>query len=144
MSEPQDPVIPAPPEGFVPSRERGPFSSHNGPYFEARPAVGAAQAFYVLPRHCNRMGIVHGGMLTAFLDGLLAAAVGRAAKTASVTIHLSVDFLSMARGGEWVIGESKVTRIASDIAFAEGRLFVGQKDIARATGVFKVMHRPIE
>lgn len=139
-----DESIPAAPDGFVRSEARGPFSTHNGPYFHARPAEGAAQAFFVLPRHCNGMGILHGGMVSAFLDGLLGAAVGRATRTASVTIHLSLDFLSMARAGEWVIGESRVTRQTKDLAFAEGRLHVGNKDIARASGVFKLMHRKIE
>ncbi len=139
-----DTAIPPPPEGFAQTRPRGPFSTHNGPYFEARPEVGAAQAFFALRRHCNGLGIVHGGMLTAFLDGLLASAVGRETKTSSVTIHLSVDFLSMARAGEWVIGESRTTRATKDIAFAEGRVFVGEKDVARASGVFKLMHRKID
>lgn len=117
---------------------------HNGPYFQARPAEGAAQAFYVLPRHCNRMGIVHGGMLTAFLDSALAAAVGRQTKSASVTIHLSVDFLSMARAGEWVMAESRVTRATREVVFAEARIHVGEKDIVRGSGVFKLMHRKVE
>lgn len=136
--------IPAPPDGFVRSESRGPFSVHIGPYFHARPDEGAQHAFYVLRRHCNGMGILHGGMVSAFMDGLLGAAVGRATRTASVTIHLSLDFLSMARAGEWVIGNSRVTRHTKDLAFAEGRLHVGEKDIARASGVFKLMHRKIE
>ncbi|MDR3506491.1 MAG: PaaI family thioesterase [Caulobacteraceae bacterium] len=136
--------IPAPPEGYVRSEDRGPFSMHNGPYFQARPAEGAAQAFYVLPRHCNRMGIVHGGMLTSFLDSALAAAVGRQTKTASVTIHLSVDFLSMARAGEWVMAESRVTRATREVVFAEARIHAGEKDIVRGSGVFKLMHRKVE
>lgn len=143
MSE-EDAVIPPPPKGFAATRKRGPYSTHNGPYFEAHPEVGAAQAFFALKRHCNGIGIVHGGMLTSFLDGLLAAAVGRETRTAVVTIHLSVDFLSMARAGEWVVGQSRITRVTSGIAFAEGRLFVGAKDVARATGVFKPMHRKID
>ena len=143
MSE-DDAAAPSPPEGFVLEHGRGPYSTHNGPYYTAKPAVGAAKAFFVLPRHCNSLGIVHGGMLTSFLDGLLAAAVGRASRTAVVTIHLSVDFLSMARRGEWVMGESRVNRLTGGIAFAEGRLFVGEKDVARGTGVFKLMHRRSE
>jgi uncharacterized protein (TIGR00369 family) len=139
-----DAAVPTPPEGFVEELTRGPFSTHNGPYFTARPAVGAAKAFFVLPRHCNSLGIVHGGMITSFLDGLLAAAVGRESRTTMVTIHLSVDFLSMARRGEWVMGESRVTRLTSGIAFAEGRLFAGEKDVARAAGLFKLMHRRSE
>ncbi len=140
----QDPEIPEPPEGFVRTQARGPFSSHVGPYFHAHPAEGAAHAFFVLRRHCNSMGILHGGMVSAFMDGLLGAAVGRATGTACVTIHLSVDFLSMARAGEWVIGESRVTRATKDLAFAEGRIHVGEKDIARASGVFKLMHRKMK
>jgi uncharacterized protein (TIGR00369 family) len=139
-----DPDFPPPPEGFVASEHRGAFSTHNGPYFEARPEKGAAQAFYVLPRHCNRMGIVHGGMVSAFMDSLLGAAVGRETRISSVTIHLSIDFLSMARAGEWVLGESRCTRATKDLAFAEGRIYVGTKDVARASGVFKLMHRKIE
>ena len=140
----QDPEIPPPPDGFVPSGGRGPFSQHNGPFFQAFPAEGAAQAFYVLARHCNHMGIVHGGMVSAFMDGLLGAAVGRATRASCVTVHLSVDFLSMARAGEWVIGESHVTRATKDLAFAEARVHVGDKDVARASGVFKLMHRKLD
>ena len=69
-------IVPAPPAGFVRSGSRGPFSSHNGPYFH-RAEMGEVteQAFYALPRHANGLGLVHGGMLTAFLDGLMGAAV---------------------------------------------------------------------
>ena len=43
-------------------------------------------AFYALPRHANGLGLVHGGMLTAFLDGLMGAAVYRAARQTAVTL----------------------------------------------------------
>ena len=140
----EDDLVPEPPAGFVRIEHRGRFSMHNGPYFHARPAEGAAQAFFVLPRHCNGLGILHGGMVSAFIDGLLAAAVGRATRTTGVTIHLSVDFLAMARAGEWVLGESRLTRATKELAFAEGHLHVGGRDIARASGVFKLMHRKID
>ncbi len=44
---------------------------------------------------------------TAFLDGLLASAVGHSVGVRSVTAHLSVDFLAMGRAGEWVIGQAR-------------------------------------
>lgn len=137
--------IPAPPEGFVLTSGRGPFTTHNGPYFH-RPSEGGTseQAFFALSRHANGLGLVHGGMLTAFMDGLLAAAVYRATRKTSVTIHLSVDFLHMARVGEWVMGESKVTRATREVAFVEGRAYVGHHDVVRASGVFKLMHRRAE
>ena len=94
-----------PPEGFVRSSERGPFTTHNGPFFYRSVDWGAEQAFFAEARHCNSVGLIHGGMLSAFLDGLLAAAVALKTGTIPVTIHLSVDFLGMGRAGVWVLGE---------------------------------------
>ncbi len=135
-------VIPDPPPGFIRSQGRGQFSTLNGPYFH-KEGEGelVEQAFFALDRHTNGIGLVHGGMLTAFMDGLLAGAVFRGCERSAVTIHLSVDFLHMARAGEWVIGEARMTRATQEVAFAEGRAFVGARDVVRASGVFKLMHR---
>jgi uncharacterized protein (TIGR00369 family) len=132
-------TIPEPPTGFEVSGSRGPFTSHNGPYFHRLCDIGAEQAFYALSRHCNGFGIVHGGMISAFLDGLLAGAAARAAGGRLVTMQLSVNFLDMGRAGEWVIGDARATKVTRDIAFVEGRARVGARDIARATGVFKLL-----
>ncbi|THD80910.1 MAG: PaaI family thioesterase [Phenylobacterium sp.] len=136
-------AAPAPPEGFVLAEGRGLFSTHNGPYFTKPPSEGGLveQAFFALPRHCNGVGLVHGGMLSAFMDGVLAGAVWRSAQRRAVTIHLSIDFLHMARTGEWVMGEARLTRATQEVAFAEGRAYVGGHDVVRASGVFKLMAR---
>jgi uncharacterized protein (TIGR00369 family) len=130
-----------PPPGFELQTSRGPFSTHNGPFYARRVDEGVAQAFFAEPRHCNSYGIVHGGMISAFLDGLLAAAVGQAARSRLVTLHLSIDFLAMGRAGEWIVGEGRLTRLARDTAFAEGVALMGERPIARATGVFRLMQK---
>ena len=133
-----DEAIPAPPEGFVASSGRGRFSTHNGPYFHRD---DGAQAFFALKRHCNSIGLIHGGMLSAFLDGVLAGEASRGSGQVAVTVHLSIDFLDMGRAGEWVLGEASLTRAAGDIAFVEGRAHVRGRILVRATGVFKLMRR---
>lgn len=137
--------IPAPPEGFVQSKTRGPFSTHNGPYFHRvdEDSEVVQHAFFALQRHANGVGIVHGGMLTSFMDGLLGSAVFRTTRKTGVTIHLSVDFLHMARVGEWVVGEARVNRATRDIVFVEGVGRVAGRDVIRATGVFKLMHKGV-
>lgn len=134
-------AIPPPPEGFAPSQGRGGFSTHNGPYFHRSGAdrLVAEQALFILPRHANAFGVLHGGMLSAFLDGLLGAAVFRGTERSAVTVHLSVDFLRMGRKGEWLLGEARMTHATRDVAFAEGRAYIGARDVGRATGVFKLM-----
>ena len=133
-------TVPPPPDGFQPSA-RGPYTTHNGPMFHRVGGERVEHAFFVLRRHCNSLGIVHGGMLSTFMDGVLANAVGRETGQASVTVHLSLDFLSMARSGDWVYGDAVVTRKTRDLVFVEGRIHTGSRDVMRATGIFKPVHR---
>lgn len=130
------------PEGFEPAVARAPFLEHNGPFFERITSEGLPQrAFQVLPRHTNSLGLVHGGMLAAFMDGVLAMGVLLGAGRFGVTVSLSLDYLRMARTGDWIIGESRLLRAAGDLAFVEGRAFVGAHDVVRASGVFKLARR---
>ena len=138
-----DVALPCPPQGYVASEGRGGFSTLNGPYFhrvdgEARLAE---QCFFAQQRHANGLGLVHGGMLSALMDGVLAGAVWRGSGKTALTIHLSIDFLHMARVGEWVMGEARLTRATKDVAFAEGRAYVGDHDVVRCSGLFKLMNR---
>jgi acyl-coenzyme A thioesterase PaaI-like protein len=86
------------------------------------------------------MGVVHGGMLATFMDAVLAMALRQIGR-GGVTVNLSLDYLRMARTGDWVMGESRLLRATTDLAFVEGRAFVGQRDLVRASGVFKLMRR---
>ncbi|MET0295211.1 MAG: PaaI family thioesterase [Phenylobacterium sp.] len=132
-------AVPPPPQGFAPSAGRGPFTSLNGPIYHRLDGEVLQHAFFPLERHTNGLGLVHGGMLSTFMDGVLAAAVGRSLRRRAVTIHLSIDFLNMGRAGEWILGEGRVTRATQAVAFAEGRAFVGPRDLIRVSGVFKLM-----
>ncbi len=134
-------AIPPPPGGFSLSSGRGGFSTVNGPYFHRLDGETLEQAFFALSRHCNGLGLIHGGMLSAFLDGLMAGAAGRASGATPVTLHLSLDFLAMGRAGEWVLGEAKVTRATRDVAFVEGRAHVSGRDLVRGSGLFKLLRR---
>lgn len=137
-------AVPAPPEGFVRSQGRGEFSLHNGPWFHhadlAEPAT-VEYALYILPRHTNGLGLLHGGMLSAFLDSAMGGAVARGAGRPGLTIQMSVDFLRMARGGEWLIARGRMTQAAKEVAFAEAEARVRGRLVGRATGVFKLMGR---
>jgi acyl-coenzyme A thioesterase PaaI-like protein len=108
-----------PPPGFVRVTSSGGFSTHNGPYFE-KPAEGRVlRGFRALPRHANALGIVHGGMLAAFIDSTMGVAVHRLTGRRSVTLRLVTDFLSPGRIGEWIEAEAELT--GSDEAVAHLR-----------------------
>ena len=137
-----DERVPPPPPGFVEAVGRAAFTVHNGPMFHnLEDPVAPQQAFYALPRHANGSGLVHGGMLAAFLDTVLAQAIVHVTRRTGVTIHLAVDYLHMARPHHWVIGRGRVTRETRDVVFAEGEVFSEGRQVARATGLFKMMRR---
>lgn len=127
------------PEGFVLSDKRGPFTSHNGPTYHKQIVGGLVHGFRVLDRHCNNMGILHGGMATAFMDGVLAGAVFRAAGRRSVTLRLTVDFLDIARAGEWLEGRVGVVDLNAEICHVQGEVRRAEVAILRARGIFKLM-----
>ncbi len=130
-----------PPEGFVPTTNRGPYTSHNGPYFHKVEGDTFFHGFRVLERHCNSHGILHGGMMMTFADGLLATAVWRETRVRFVTMRMTSDFKGMVRPGDWVEGTGRVTRAARSVAFAEAEIFVGNRLVFGATGLFKLFRR---
>lgn len=136
-----DNVSDNPPEGYVPSTTRGPYTTHNGPFYHKVTEDGFWHGVRIRQRHCNSRGITHGGMLMAFADGLLGTAVFRETKTVALTIRMNSDFLSSARPGDWLEGTARVTKATRSVVFCEAELFVGQRPVMKATGVFKLMSR---
>ena len=119
----------APPPGFVESKTRGAFTTHNGPLYHKIDGDAFWHGFHALPRHCNGVGIVHGGWLSSFADGVLATAVWRSTETRSVTLRLNVDFLDMVRPGR--VGRGHGRSHAGD---SGARLCTGRCPVCRATG----------
>jgi len=135
-------VGPNPPDGFEESTNRGPFTTHNGPFFHRIHEDGSfVHGFRAAEQNCNGMGIVHGGLVTACADGRMGTAVWRATQSVGLTIRLNADFLSIAKVGDWVEGTATVTRATRSVAFVDASVYVGTRPILHATGVFKLMPR---
>ena len=135
----EGPEIANPPDGYVLLERRGAFWRMSGPYFERGTDDAVEHAFLAREDHCNALGFVHGAMISAFIDGLLArAARGRREGPTAVTVHLSIDFQTMARVGEWVEGAARITHSGRDLVFVEGRAHAAGRNVVRASGVFRL------
>ncbi len=130
-----------PPAGFEPHLSAGGFSRHNGPFYQKIEGHDNYRGFYVLERHCNSMGIAHGGQLVSFVDALLGMAVYRVTRMAPITVRLTSDFVASAKRGDWVEGKGKVTRAGSTVIFASADLYVEERIVLTAQGVFKAQKR---
>jgi uncharacterized protein (TIGR00369 family) len=135
-------VLSSIPQGFKPRSFGQGFIGANGPLytrlFEGKLQLG----FVVEERHCNPMGICHGGMLATFADMLCpitAHASCEATKGRFLpTISLQLDYLGSAPKASWVQGEAQVLRATRNMVFMQGLVTADATLIARVSGVFKI------
>ncbi len=129
------------PAGFEPVRPGGEFMAINGPLYR-RVQDGVFQlGFRVESRHCNPMGICHGGMMASFCDMLLPLLAHRHPEVGQrfvPTISLQLDYLATAGLGAWVQGEGQVLRTTRSLVFAQGLVHADGKPVARVSGIFKI------
>ena len=130
------------PDGFRLSRSRGAFSNHNGPGYEASAEGDVRSGLFVLDRHCNSMGFLHGGMARAFADRSLAMAVWAKAQRASVTLKLTLHFLETVRLHNWLEAHPRVLSYDKDLVQVTADLMIGGERLAaRADATFRVLRR---
>lgn len=131
----------------VPSHYRqlkldGGFITGNGPVFWCEEADGVAFGMRLEDRHCNLVGICHGGWTATFMDIVLPLTgrftVPELELHALLTINLSIDYLDAARSGDWLEGRATVLRKTGRMIFLQGMLLVGERPIARGSGIFRI------
>ena len=133
---------PAIPEGFQPRRYGDGFIAANGPLYLKKLAHGVQLGFRVEQRHCNPMGICHGGMIATFCDMLLPISAHHLSDELSrrflPTISLQVDYLAPSPKGAWVQGEAQLLRSTRSLVFMQGLVTADGEHVARVSGVFKI------
>ncbi|MEZ5945722.1 MAG: PaaI family thioesterase [Hyphomonas sp.] len=132
----------APPPGFALRPTRGKFSIHNGPSYLAEADGDIRSGMWVLDRHCNGHGFMHGGMICAFADSALAWAVWLATGRSSVTIKLTMEFMDIVQEGTWLEAHPEVKGIDGELVHVMCTLVKpGGALVARADAVFRCLRR---
>ncbi len=131
------------PDGFEPLARTSPFIDLVGPLYTRRTEACLQIAFLAEDKHCNTSGFVHGGFLSTVADlalGYNAAGFGRE-EIPMVTASITIDFAGAARKGEWVVFSADVQKVGKRMAFVNCYAHVGDKRIARASGLYSVISR---
>lgn len=111
-----------------------------GPFFAKREGEGWRYGFLAEPRHRNAGGVVHGGMLMSFADDVLGMTVWAAAgRKPCTTVQLNTHFIAPVRVGDFVEGRAEVLRTTRSVLFVRGILTVGDRTVAHADGVWKIL-----
>jgi len=80
-------------------------------------------AFNAEARVCNKWGGIHGGMVAAMLDDLMAIAVGLSLEWGEIspTLEMKASFLAAGRPGR-ILGEGWAVKRGKSVAFIEAEL----------------------
>ncbi|WP_419912511.1 PaaI family thioesterase [Hoeflea sp.] len=129
------------PAGFQVLSRSSPFIDMAGPLYYQVTDDGLLIAFRAEEKHCNSRGFVHGGMLSTAADIALGYSAGDFpdGNRAMVTTSITIDFAGSARLGDWVVFKTDVQKVGRMVAFANTYAHVGEKRIARASGIFSVL-----
>ena len=126
--------------GFSVFGEPGGFVHRNGPLYIRSDGDRPVLKMLLGPEHVNRLDIASGGLLMTVLDITLGTTVSAVVGYEGIcpTVQINCNLVSSARKGDWLYGEAEVTQEKRSLAFATGRLRVGNRTIATASGVFKI------
>jgi acyl-coenzyme A thioesterase PaaI-like protein len=92
-------------------------------------------------RHHNRRGVVQGGVLMTFADrtcGMTARFISGSPSLA--TVQFDTQFVDAAKIGEILLSKPRVIRATRSLIFMTTELTAGERCVAMASGVFKVMN----
>jgi uncharacterized protein (TIGR00369 family) len=129
------------PPGFSELTEATGFAAANGPWFEKIVGERMVRGFLPGPQHANALGIVHGGMLAAFLDSAMGTAVWHTLRRRAVTLRLSIDYLGPGRIGDWLQAEGEVVGHDEHMVQVRGRLYGRRHDVLTGLGAFALLSR---
>ena len=120
---------------------RGGFNLHAGPFYRL-PDDGDVRRFAlaVLEKHMNGGGGVHGGMLMTFADiSMSQTARALTGAPGANTVSLTCDFVGPGKLGDTLECRVRVTRQTRTMVFLSADIVSGERPVAVATGLWKIV-----
>ncbi len=123
--------------------DAGGFTGLAGPFWAKGDGETRTMGLLLEERHSNNhLGTVHGGVVMTFADiglGSGVAAVMGEKRFGCVTASLNTQFVSVARVGEFMTCQPEIVRASKQLIFIRGLIKVGEKTIASAEGIWKLL-----
>jgi uncharacterized protein (TIGR00369 family) len=135
----EDSVPEGVPAGWVlrPTKE---FATHAGPFYAPADGDDTTCGFLAEAKHGNKRGVVHGGMLATAFDVALGNACWRAAEQRPcATVQLNVHYVGAVQLGEFAAVQAEVMKVTRSVVFIRGTMKVGDRLVASADGVWKIL-----
>ncbi len=138
-----------PPTGFEPHERRSPVTDPWQPLYSRADGESVAIGLRADDQHCNGRGFVHGGVLASLADNAMGLSVVHVARVrdgsidaSGVTLNLSIDYVSVARLGDWIEFRPRVHSVGRTIGVVDCLVICvapgSERAVARANATFKI------
>lgn len=129
-----------PPPGFALLTRRADCETFTGPYYIREAGGRWSMGFRVKPRHLNRMGVCHGGILATFAD-VLGTAVKRTIdlRVETPTVTLSVDYVAPVRVGVWVEATPDLVARSRNLLTFQSLVTADGATVGRMNAIYKIV-----
>ena len=127
------------PDGWIVRPARA-FGTLVGPFYGPAGDVSLC-GFLADERHGNKRGVVHGGMIATAMDTALGNRSWEAAgQKPCATVQLGIQYAGAMKLGEFATIRSDVVRTTRSLVFVRATMTVGDRMIATADGVWKILN----
>ena len=130
-----------PPDGYTIYDPVDPFENLAGPFFWKKREDGRDHVILqAADKHCNRQGVVHGGLLLTMIDLTFAVAAKEFPEQRLVTISLSSEFVAAGQIGTLIEAEAEIVRRTRSLCFLRGQVSSGGNTLLNASCIYKYLH----
>ena len=132
-----------PPAGFGPHDRKSPLTAPWEPIYRKEQGTSVVLGVEIREPHTNSRGLVHGGLVAALLDNVMGLACSKALlaerpdAAGVVTVSLGVEYLGMAKLGQWLTFEPHFVKTGRTLCFAEASALADGVIIARGKSTFR-------
>lgn len=110
------------------------------PLWTRQEGDAVAFGFEAHPELANGRGVLHGGMLAAFMDHTLGLTVRHSTGPRPMaTIQLDLHYVAAGETGQFVEGRGELVRRTSSLVFMRGELTQGGRVLLSASGIWKLI-----
>jgi uncharacterized protein (TIGR00369 family) len=132
------------PDGYAPHSRSSPVTDPWQPLFSQTGGGIVKLALRVRPAHCNGKGFLHGGVINALADNAMGLSVIETLSVQGITrgrggstMSLSLDFVSSAQVGQWVVFAPRVLKVGNGIGFADCLVLADSQTVARGNATYR-------
>lgn len=134
-----------PPDGFELHDRHSPLTAPWEPIYKQELEDRLQLGLFLREPHTNSRGMAHGGLIAALADNSMGLSAGIAVRAEGreiaglVTVSMTVDYISAAQLGQWLLFDTDFVKTGGSICFARQMVYADGVPIAKASAAFKII-----